>query len=255
MDDMGIDRTGVVAYYCVHYGKEYLEASIKSISSCVDKIYMFYSATPTQGHASGEPCPETEKELSEIAYSASGKVIWINVTGMFRSESDHRKFINRFTSGYKQILAVDCDEVHDAERLREALSEAEKLPNKYIQISGFINFFRSFNWVCYDGFQPVRITNLNYTEEREQGVVRTPVYHFSTAQREEIMRYKYFNFGHSNELRKDYLDEVFYKWSPENNIPNLHCVANGIWNAVPFDKTTMPEVLKDHPYYNLELIP
>jgi hypothetical protein len=60
--------------------------------------------------------------------------------------------------------------------------------------------------------------------------------------------------GHAHELRPGWIDEVLYKWTPENNFPNLHPVAHGIWNATPYDKNTLPDILKQHPNFNKELI-
>ena len=51
-----------LAYYPVHYGAEYLDASIRSISDQVDKIVILYTTHPSYGHGTSTPCPESESE-------------------------------------------------------------------------------------------------------------------------------------------------------------------------------------------------
>ena len=82
----------------------------------------------------------------------------------------------------------------------------------------------------------------------------TKIYHFGTCQSKKTMEYKYLCHGHKNELRSDWLNEVYYKWTPENQIQNLHPVAHGLWNAEAFDKTALPDSIKAHPNYGKVLV-
>lgn len=241
----------VLAYYPLLYGKEYLRESILSIEPCVDKIIVVYTPQPSFGHSAADPCPETEDELKEIALSASDKVMWIKVSDGFWMESAHRQYIYSFSDGYDLVLAVDADEVWDTDDLRRCLDEAMGIDAKYIQVAGFINFWRSFNHACYDHFQPVRITNLRSNDESWQGVVSGKVYHFSLAQNMDLIRWKWGVHGHKNEMRADFFDKL-ENWYP--GIGDLHPTSIGLWNAVDFDKHTMPEILKKHPNFHKERI-
>jgi hypothetical protein len=81
------------------------------------------------------------------------------------------------------------------------------------------------------------------------------VYHFSTAQRMDIMRYKLEIHGHKDEIRPNWLSGIYEAWQPGMVIDKgLHLVSYDLWNAVPFDKTTMPEILKQHPNYDKDVI-
>ena len=244
----------VLAYIPLHYGAEYLDAAIRAVSPCVDQILILYTSRPSYGHSSGEDCPETQEQLRDIAYNASDKIYWMDVTGMAGHEAQHRSISETFAQGkgFDQILAVDSDEVWDTVALKRALIEAAKLPNRRVKISGWVHFWRSFNWANQDGFLPVRICNLNNENTKEEGCVEGKIYHFGYAQSPEIIAYKLGCHGHKNELRPNWLNEKFLKWQP--GIEDVHPTSIGLWNPFQFDKTTLPEVLKDHVNYNKELI-
>lgn len=238
----------VIAYCPLHYGGEYLAAAIQSVENHVDKIMIFYTETPSYGFNTKLSCPETEEELFKIATEASPKVEWFKVQS--GSEGEHRHLIYQFTEGYDLVLAFDFDEVFDQQDLARVLKEA--FANKehlHFGLSGFINFWRSFNNACYDGFTPVRITNLHNTGA--MGILNCKVYHFSCAQSARIMNYKYAIHGHKDEIREGWLEQTYFGWHGQ---PDLHPVSIGLWNATPFDKTTLPESLKNHANYNKEII-
>ena len=239
----------VIGYIPLYYGAEYLDACIKSMAPHVEKIIVIYVDKPSQGYDSGIPCPEGEEMLKEIAVNASEKVEWHK--GRFGHEAQHREYILQHSEGYDLVLTCDADEVI-TDDIQGALEQAYNSKNRRFNVSGFVNFWRSFDYACYDGFLPARITNLHNTEGEE--TVHATYYHFSCAQSEEIVRFKWNVSGHKSELRPNYLDEVFYGWTKENQIQDLHPVAFGLWNATPFDKTTLPDVLKNHPNYNKEVI-
>lgn len=240
----------IIAYCPIHYGAEYLEAAIKSVEPFVEKIIMLYTEKPSYGFGTDRPCPESQELLKLIALQASPKVQWeVCAPG---DEGHHRGLIMNYAQDYDGVLAFDADEVFDQVDLPVALELCFQTDKRYIGFGGYINFWKSFNYACYDGFTPIRFINLR--NHGGQGVVSCKVYHFSTAQKDEIMRYKLEIHGHKDEIRAGWFDLTYQLWTPENNFGDLHLVAIGLWNATPFDKTTMPQILKDHPNYNKELI-
>ena len=240
----------VLAYIPLHYGKEYLRQAIQAVENHVEKIVILYTDKPSQGFANQSQCPESEQELREIA-SLSSKVQWVR--GEWGHESHHRSYIYQFAKDYDQILALDADEVWDEQSLVQCLEQASKTGKKYVGITGFVNFWKSFNHACYDGFAPIRIINVK-VENQEQEFIPGKVYHFSCAQSYKIIKYKLEVTGHRDEIRKDWLTEIYLKWTPQNNLQDLHLTSVGLWNAVPFDKTTLPEILKQHPNYHKDAI-
>lgn len=240
----------IIAYCPIHYGAEYLEAAIKSIHPFVDKIVMLYTERPSYGFDTARQCPEKERDLRWLAENSSDKVEWVQVK--VGNEGHHRGMIMNYAQEYDGILAFDADEVFDPVDLPVAIEQCLKSDKRYIGFAGYINFWKSFNYACYDGFTPIRFTNVR--NQGGTGTVNCKVYHFSTAQKMEIMEYKLLIHGHKAEIRPNWLEDVYKAWSQENKFGDLHLVAHGIWDASLFDKTTLPQILKDHPNYNKETI-
>lgn len=67
-----------------------------------------------------------------------------------------------------------------------------------------------------------------------------------------LMRYKWASHGHVHELRPGWL-ERYENWKPGEMDIHPTC-EQGMWNPEPFDKNQLPEVLRDHPYWNMEMI-
>lgn len=245
--------TKIIGYVPLHYGGEMLDAAIKQAEPYCEKIVILYTSSPSYGHGTNIPCPEKEPELMNIAYSASKKVEWHNITA--NQEGHHRGLIFRFAEQgkYDGVLAFDADEVFGD--LTEWIPKFAASTARNIGFTGYYNFWRSFNHICRDSFAPIRYINLHNKDGQENFPV--PVYHFGCAQRMEIMRYKLLIHGHKDEIRKNWLDEVYSAWEPGKEIPGgLHLTAWNppLWNAEPFDKTTLPEILKNHFNYPKEVI-
>lgn len=247
-----MNKPRVICYVPLHYGCEYLKESLQSIISLVDKIVIVYSETPSYGHGTNVECPEKEMDLFNIAMPICGdKLIWRKET--FGNEGEHRGFIYNFTKGYDIVLAVDADEVFHTEDLKKAIQYVSEGDKRYYGIAGYLNFWRSFNNVCTDGFTPIRLINLH--NESGEGVVMCTIYHFSCAQSKKIMDYKYKIHGHADELRPNWLQDIYYAWTPQNQFRFLHPTSMDIWgDAIPFDKNLLPDSLKQHPNFNKEII-
>lgn len=239
----------------LHYGSDYLGTALQAVDGIVDKIIILYSARPSHGSTTRMPCPDSRLQLLEIAQNniKTSAWDWHDITATH--ESQHREMAFDYANGHDVLVNFDSDEVWHREGLREAIGQASKLDSKYIQLrhDSWVNFWRSFDYVVRDGFNPVRLHNLKSTNKKQE-MLTGRLYHFGCAQSEAIMRYKYEIHGHRTEIRSGYLDNTFYKWTPDNQIGNLHPVANDLWRAEPFDKTTLPDYLKAHPNYDKYLI-
>lgn len=232
----------VCAYIPLLYGAEYLAASIQSYNDLVDKIFVLYTSKPSYGYNAHLVCPESEQQLKDIVFATTNKAEWIDVTGA-NNEGDHRGHIQRFSQGYDLTLSTDADEVWNPNSLQEALKQAYDQPFRRYGIDGFINFWKSFNQVCIDGFRPIRIYN---NAGNGETVIKATVYHFGYAISEAMMRYKWDIHGHHTELRKNWIDEVYLS----DKTVDLHPVSFSLWNAESFDKNTLPDFLKSHINYN-----
>lgn len=242
----------ILSYMPCHYGGEYMDAAIKSAEPYCEKIIILYTDKPSYGYGTNVGCPESEDELKNIAYSASPKVEWRKIYA--NGEGQHRGLIFRIAEQgkYDGVLTFDADEVFGDLTQWMPILHASKARN--IGFTNYYNFWRSFNYVCKDGFAPIRYINLHNKDGQENFPV--PVYHFSCAQRMEIMEYKLLVHGHRSEIRNNWLKDVYQAWTPDNNFGNLHLVSYipPLWNAEPFDKTTLPEILRQHHNYHKYLI-
>lgn len=247
-----MNKPKILSYVPLHYGSCYLDCAIRAIHPFVDKIIILYSGDPSYGFYTSMPNPDYGSTLSQIAHNASNKVEWHNITSS--AENHHRGLISRFSEGYDGILAFDADEVFEPADIQGFIDYCHNGGARYYGVDGYINFWKSFNHACYDGFRPIRYENLHRTNADQDLNAKCRIYHFSCAQRMEIMRYKLEIHGHKMEIRRGWL-QMFENWLPDQIVKNgLHLVSLDLWNAEPFDKTTMPTILKEHPYYSKDLI-
>ena len=241
----------VLAYSCLHYGKDYLSYAVRSVYNLVDRFAVLYSSHPSHGHKTMLPCPDSRDELRVAAYShdPDGKVEWYD--GDWWREGDHRMAVMEVWKGEDLILPVDSDEVWDFQTLETMLKFAYKHEAHDYLFSSFVHLWRSFGWACTDQMAPVRLI-----KPTGSGTMYLPkvgqVYHFGYAQRPETVRYKWSIHGHRNELRPGWYEDVFSRWPERKN--DLHPTCKDIWNAEPFDKGKMPPLLRKHPFFGLEVI-
>lgn len=252
-----MNKNNVLGFMILFYGKEYLRESLLSIKNHVDIMHIAYTKNPSQGFSTEISCPDTAREMRKIAKEVMGdKLIWENYD-TFYCEAAHRDTRYKYSTNHSLILTIDADEVLQEETVDNALEFAFNNKERYYGINGFINFWRSFSWCCRDDFRPIRIEKTTSNNQDQNLNCEMGVYHFSLCQSSEIIEFKFKIFGHKDELRENYLKDTYYAWTPEkkDEILLLHPTTTGIWGkAEPFDKTTLPYYLKEHPNYNKELV-
>jgi hypothetical protein len=225
-----------------------------SVVEHVDKMVIAYSMMPSQGHGTLLRCPDSEGYIFSICQDVlKDKMIW-DRADRYGAENEHRSVKYRYSEGYDLVFTVDSDEVYKTDELQKSFKYAYWGVDRFYGVDGFVNFWRSFDYACYDGFRPIRLENLHRKEHTQDLNLKQTIYHFSTCQPEPIMRYKYNVFGHAHEVRKDWLNDIYYKWKPNNQFDDVHCVAFNLWNPVPFDKSVLPSYLKSHHNYNKVLV-
>lgn len=243
-----------LGFLTIHYGKEYLRESLLSIRDHVEEMLVAYSKYPSHGQRVKQDCPDTEEEIFLICQEVLGeKLIWRR-SDSYVNESHHRDMRYKHSSGYDLILTIDADEVFKEADIAGALQYAFNNKERYYGIKGYVNFWRSFNFACYDGFRPIRIENLHASNQLQNLECPLTIYHFSTCQSEPVLRYKMKAFGHASEMRRNWFEEKYYAWRPDNQIQDIHPVSLNLWNAVPFDRFLLPKYLQKHVNFTKELI-
>jgi hypothetical protein len=250
-----------LAIYALHYGKEYLAWSIRSVQDVVDQILVMYSDRPSFGHPTDLLCPDTKEELLREAHrflKDPCKLVWID--GLWGNESQHRTACDNYAlaEGFDTAVLVDADEVWVPETLRKALEVASGRDERNLRIR-FCHLWRSFRWFCDDVHMPIKITNLKKTGEWYLGSVRDqpdPVYHFGCAFPAPVMAYKMAIHGHKAELRPGWM-ERFQAWTPGCPAVDLHPTCRDFWTPKRLegkDTENLDRLMGDHPYRYLDMI-
>ena len=243
-----------LGFMTIHYGLEYLKESLTSIKDHVEGMVISYVHKPSHGFKTILNCPDKAEDIRKVCEEVLGnKLIW-DEAEFYGAENIHRSVAKKYSQGFDLILTIDADEVFEPTEINNALNYAYTHNERYYGINGYLNFWRCFDYVCLDGFRPIRIENLNNHNSMQNLNCPLTIYHFSTAQSKAVMEYKYSCFGHANEIKADYLEKVFYKWTPENNFGDLHPVSINLWNAVQYDKNKLPDFLKKHSNFEKTLI-
>lgn len=265
-----------IAYYALHYGKEYLAWSLRSVQDAVDEIHVLYADRPTFGHASRFACPDSEAELRREAERFLHKpLIWHK--GHWPSEAAHRDAIRQIATdrGAQLVLVVDADEVWDPASARAILDATEAHNAAGSICARFVHFWRSFNHVCQDPCMPTRVLDLRHPwQSTWYGATQpVPVLHFGYAQSEAVMRYKWTCHGHQAEFRSRWMEEKFIGWAP--GMGDVHPTCRDFWSPEPtadakvvgnpgqggidLGPIDLPAhvaaLLSDHPYYGMRVIP
>jgi hypothetical protein len=243
----------VLGFCIIFWGKPYMEAMLASIMPQVDHMVLFYTDKPSQGFGTDRPCPDTEEELKAFTEKYGDKIEWIK--GNWNNEGDHVNAFQAHTEGYDWAFRIDTDEVLPPNFIEKMIEQNKDKEENLFRVP-FIHFWKSFNKICRDGQQPVRLYKLD--ENSKKGIFSEAysdnkdgeVYHFGYAIPDKYMRFKWLCSGHLPELKPDWLDNTW-----KNDIQkDCHPVSINLWNTEDFDKTTLPKYLKDHENYNKEII-
>jgi hypothetical protein len=237
-----------IATYILHYGAEYLGYSIRSIVNYVDEVAVWYASVPSFGHGARNACPEGVNMLYDIARKAAGdKLTWCTggTTLPYANESQHRGAVLDYArkQGYDVAINLDADEVWSTEGIQETLAQVENGRIRHARNRvPMIHFWQGFDLACYDGCQPVRIYLLKVPSSEGEADIPS-VFHFGYAISDELMKYKWEIHGHKNELRKDWMEQ---RWLARAS-NDVHPTNENYWNAVPFSRERLPEIMKGHP--------
>lgn len=240
-----------LAYIPLHYGSPYLDAVIRSIDPHVEKILILYTSRPSYGQNRGLKNPDTMQQLYDIAHNASDKIQWVQIPPMGQ-ENQHRQMVFNYASEYDLIMAVDSDEIFDDVEEMKKAAMATNCQTVNVGGDRWYHFWRSFNECNRDGFYPTRFHVVK--GKNEATIIHVgKIYHMGYALPENMTQYKISVHGHKDILNT-WINEKWINY--ERGVTKfLHPDSQTVWiETESFDKTTLPQILKDHPYYNLEKI-
>lgn len=241
----------VVSYTIILYGADYVDYALRSVQSNVDQSNIIYTPHPSHGHTTNQPLVETFNDIqSAVSVSAN----WYESTARYEGQQRDLAVQQCINDGADLILVLDYDEIWHADMLAQALEYVWKQNNNRNWLINFTHLWRSFSYCCRDEGRPVRIIDTRH----RTGTGYIPkefgeIYHFGYAITDKVMQYKWEIHGHKNEIRPNWMNEKWLGWYP--GIGDVHPTnAKGFWNPEPFDKTTLPALMKSHPFYELDII-
>jgi len=252
-------REKVAAVMALHYGRDYLAWSIRSIIQDIDELFVLYSSEGSHGTRTDTPCPETEEELWTICHAEAGdKLRW--TPGIWQWEGQQRDTIYKLSDA-GCIVTLDADEVWHPQLLSCVIADTEQRLANRLPAFGKVrvpmrHYWRSMSKaICHDPAYPVRVVFPYLQQSETTYIVPTwmdeqtyRIHHFGYAQRSEVVGYKMLVHGHKNELCSGWFDDVFMT----NQQTDCHPVGSEYWNA---ETVEPPFWMRDHPYYSLDVIP
>ena len=278
----------IAAVYCVYNEDEYLAYSIRSILHFVDRIFVLlgqgpYSAYNAQAREQFHRADRSEAIVTELAREQPKIRL---VKGLWDSELAHRNAGLRLCvkEGHDYYFLVDGDEVYRRDHLDNLREEIASHPEAGQFIIKCDLFWRSFryripslelNWMPRRLFKvtpwsllgksriplpwPCRFTGNNRTNSLGRVYHIEPdrvlFYHFSFARTPEKMREKLLTYSHAHEIPAGWFETVWLRWPDVREMTNLHPIDPPKFaKIVRHDLSDLPEVMRRHPYYDLDII-
>lgn len=247
-----------IGYIALHYGKDYLAYAIRSMYESVDAVLILYTEKPSHAADNGVRCPETERELMDIAVDndPDNKIIWIQ--GNWKQENAQRNYAHEYAAshGFNILVTTDADEVWRDKKTLDDLIQLTYDRKAKSCLVWMRHLWRSFDFICDD---PMRQERLHYIGADRQDLIYAEqpynmVWHFGYARTPAAIKYKIGIHGHSHEWLQSKESWFQNKFMPFPPAENVHPVCEATWFPKPFDKKELPEMMKEHPYYNLEVI-
>jgi len=255
------------AIYCLYDDCEFLEVSLESIKSKVDKVIFLVSDIPWFGKAVNNF--DTIQKIKKLCDCNPNFILiknhWIN-------EAEQRNFglDYLFALHIDYCFVVDTDEIyhkHHIDLIKQFVCKNPKIAAFHIELNTY--WTKQYYVISpRENFKPVivvRVENFLFTTIR-QGVTsiqRTEkcvfntnqkiynatiipeviCYHLSYAKNDQQIKRKIETFSHANSIDKDWFDNTWKKWTPEDK--NLHPVTPTQYRqAVKENFLNFPEQLK-----------
>lgn len=243
--------TNIVAFTRLHYGADYLPYVLRSALPFVDKHLVIYTSVPTFGRYTDLPNPDSRDALLNAAQSVgSDKVLWLEGVPV---EVDTAL---RYFPDADIVLELDADEIIEPALFEDIIARYERGElTDYVYRLPFLHFWRSFDYACDDPGWPMRL----YLPKNVPGEATMyptgnigRVLHFGYCRTQRDMAYKWETSVHIGELRPEWWRDIWAAF-PQRLI-DVHPVMRDWWNAEPYDKARLPDFMREHPYFSLEIV-
>lgn len=276
----------IAAVYCVYNEAEYLEFSIRSVLPEVEQVIVCLGFAPYTAYGASPPGdfpPDGTEALVDRLQQTHPKKIQV-IKNRWPSQIEHRQagLTRCLELGMDYYFLVDGDEVYRENHLRFIRLALCEHPDVGTVIVKCHTFWRSFKYRIPAetlSWRPRRIFKLT-RKRRILGVAfehrlrftgindmnslgnvwecptsEAAFYHFSYARSPERMREKLATFPHAQEILSGWFEKVWLTWPVNRSMTNLHPTDPPKFpKAIEHSPDDLPEVMKSHPYYGLDII-
>ena len=276
----------LTAVFCVYNEEEYLEYSLRAILPAVDRAIVMLGLAPYTAYnpqARQVSRPDRTEAILDVLAAKEPRITLVK--GVWASEVDHRNagLDLCLEDGTDYYWLVDGDEVYRQDHLNNIRQVLERRPEVGTFIVKCHIFWRSFSYRVPAeelAWRPRRIFRMSrrrrilgvpfphrcrfvgQNETNSIGPVyelppdQALFYHFSYARSSGAMEDKFRTFSHAHEIRPDWIANVWKRWADDRQMANIHPVDPPKFpRAVRREPDDLPAILRDHPYYGLDIIP
>ena len=276
----------LAAVFCIYNEEEYLAYAVRAVAPAVERVIICLATAPYTAYRRDPettyPADSTGAIVQHLAVEFPGKVHLI--TGQWASQIEHRQagLARCLELGMDYYFLVDGDEVYSAEHLARIRATLAAQPDVGTFIIKCHTFWRSFRYRIPAevlGWRPRRIFKLTKARRilglalpyalRFTGIndlnSSGPIYefptsdaifyHFSYARSPARMREKLSTFPHAHEILSGWYERIWLSWPQHREMPNIHPTDPPKFpQAVPHDPDDLPAVMRQHPYWALDII-
>ena len=259
MPDAHVKMSKIVGQMICHYGVDFIAYALRSIAPFVDELFVFYTDIPSHGTPSPLPCPDSPEQMRAAILGAGVGDKLRLIEGRWNGEGEHRNQIFNYTSPGDLIIVADADEVWDSKNLQACIDLMNAMPDKKFLKVRMTNLWRSFNFICTDPMTQDRLVRVGASG----GIVWSPtsalpeypdIWHLGYARKPVDIEYKLSCHGHIGSIFPEWYQSKFLAWTPANGVTDCHPDCRDFWYPKSFDKNLLPDDLKSHSYFNLDII-
>lgn len=282
-----MSRPTIAACYCIYNEEEFITYSIRSVYDAVDRIIICLGTAPWSAYNPAVRAAFAQRDRTEalVETFAAGDPKVIVRKGVWDSEVSQRQTAMEIclAAGMDYYLLVDGDEVYRMDHLQAIREEVEHHPEVgtfHIKCSVL---WRSFAYripywgVAWTPWRLFKITRArtvfglslpyrcrvigpNRTNSLGPRALIPPeraiFYHLGFARSTERMRLKLAASEQQRRFIDGWLERVWLAWPQQRTMKNLQPLdPEGLPEAIPYDPSDLPEVLRNHPYWGMDIIP
>lgn len=271
-------RIRLCAAYKVFNAELYLEQSLRSIYDAVDRIVIFLSTRPWNGPL--VPLDSTEALIRQFP-DPHGKISLIVRDFRVEERPAHQDanelremnalldFVRSELPEITHYLYIDADEVHAAAGIATLRRLLEGMPLVGEVYCAWRCYWKSFRyWI--DPIEPsraltafrigadTRFTGIRATNMQPRVVVEprhAVIHHFSYALPSALVAQKIQAWSHHRDIVDGWFERVWLAWDRDRSMEDLHPIVPPHYKrAVPADASTLPDVMRPHPFFGREIV-